>query len=155
MIIEEKNELCENDKRNVMDLWNKEYPASLYYHTLSDFDKYLTELKHQKHFLVKNDGHLLGWAFKFTRENENWFAIIVDTAHHKNGIGKNLTSILKRNIGSLSGWVIDNDKMLKITQQPYLSPLNFYIKNGFQILPDKRLKNEKISAVKIQWNRKQ
>ena len=36
--------------------------------------------------------------------------------------------------------------------KPYRSPLDFYIKNGFKVLPEIRLELPSISAVKIKWS---
>ena len=47
----------------------------------------------------------------------------------------------------------DGDAQLQQNGQPYLSPLTFYINNGFTALPHARLENEKISAVKIEWKK--
>ncbi|MCB0473527.1 MAG: hypothetical protein KDC56_10755, partial [Flavobacteriaceae bacterium] len=53
----------------------------------------------------------------------------------------------------LNGWVIDHDNDYKINGELYKSPLNFYLKNGFQKSSDRRLELEKISAVKIKWKK--
>ena len=34
----------------------------------------------------------------------------------------------------------------------YVSPLDFYLKNGFTVCKEIRIESEKISAVKIVWN---
>lgn len=35
----------------------------------------------------------------------------------------------------------------------YISPLEFYLNNGFEILEKERLESSKITAIKIEWKR--
>lgn len=47
--------------------------------------------------------------------------------------------------------VIDHDKDIKANGKQYMSPLNFYLKQGFTIIEDERLELATLSAVKIVW----
>jgi hypothetical protein len=47
--------------------------------------------------------------------------------------------------------IIDKENFLKKNGDMYKSPLNFYINNSFNLNPDIRIDNEKLSAVKITW----
>ena len=58
---------------------------------------------------------------------------------------------LKENEEMLCGWVIDHHDDRKINGELYLSPLNFYLKQGFDILKEQRLELPTSSAVKISW----
>ncbi|MEO7977870.1 hypothetical protein [Flavobacterium sp.] len=58
---------------------------------------------------------------------------------------------LKKNKKSLNGWVIDHENDIKQNKEFYKSPLLFYVKNGFVICEEKRIENEKMSGVKINW----
>jgi hypothetical protein len=84
---------------------------------------------------------------------EIWFAIIVDSRCHKIGIGTLLLDALKQDSEVLNGWVTDHDRYMKTSCARYLSPLVFYRKNSFEVLHDTRLEIEKLSAVKIRWQR--
>jgi len=53
----------------------------------------------------------------------------------------------------LNGWVVDGERYIKSNGEKYLSPLEFYKKNDFEILVGERLETEKISAVKIKWKK--
>jgi hypothetical protein len=50
-----------------------------------------------------------------------------------------------------SGWVIDHDTDVKSDGNYYLSPLNFYLKNGFSLDDSCRLNNEMIKAVLVRY----
>jgi hypothetical protein len=145
-------ELNEQVKRQVFDLWNSEYPEKLVYNSIIEFDDYLQSLNNVQHFLLTNDTNIvLGWAFTFTRNNEKWFAIILSERVKGKGFGRKMLDEIKNNETLLNGWVIDHNSARKKDGQPYISPLIFYQKSGFEILSDTRLELEKISAVKIKW----
>lgn len=85
------------------------------------------------------------------REGEDWFAIILDHQIQGKGNGSLLINELKKNNSSLNGWVIDQENEAKHNKEFYKSPMPFYIKNGFTILTEIRIENEKMSGVKINW----
>jgi len=140
-------------KRDIYDLWNNEYPASIGYTAMQDFDTYLANLTDQRHYLLLTDNRVKGWMFTFVRNEGRWFAIILDSLLHGQGYGSQLISRLKEDTDKLCGWVMDHDKGVKTDGSPYRSPLAFYMKNGFTVCPEVRLETEKISTVKIQWQR--
>ncbi|MCV9932333.1 GNAT family N-acetyltransferase [Flavobacterium sp. LS1R47] len=141
-------------KETLLQLWNNEYPKNLNHDTIHDFDLYLNSLSNVKHhFLIDDENIIRGWAFAFLRDNEDWFAIIIDNQIQGRGKGSLLIEELKKNKNNLNGWVIDHDNEIKNNKMPYKSPLAFYVKNGFTICAENRIENEKISAVKINWKR--
>lgn len=148
-------ELSENDKTEILELWNNEYPEKLSYQSITEFDNYLSKLGEQSHILMKceNQG-IKGWYFDFVRDNEKWFAIIIDSNFHGQGFGKKLLELAKSKENELNGWVIDHNKDKKKNGESYNSPLNFYLKNGFEKIVKSRLELDKISAVKIKWKNK-
>ena len=144
--------LNESQQKQLLNLWNNEYPAKLFYYHLIDFEKYLNTLSKSTHILlVDSENEIKGWAFSFVRENSRWFAIIISEKIQKKGYGKKLLDRLKFNETELNGWVIDYDSEKRSNGQSYKSPLVFYKKSGFEVLKDKRLEIENISAVKIKW----
>ena len=60
---------------------------------------------------------------------------------------------LKFDEATLNGWVIDHPHDKKRNGKRYKSPLEFYLKNGFILIPETRLQLETISAVKINWTK--
>ncbi|MEN2487715.1 GNAT family N-acetyltransferase [Flavobacterium sp. B11] len=147
-------ELNEQAKKQVLDLWNSEYPEKLSYNSLTEFDNYLQNLNNLKHFLMTNDiGLILGWALTFDRDNEKWFAIILSEKIKGNGLGRKMLDKIKNTEVVLNGWVIAHNNDKKKNGQEYISPLKFYEKCGFRILKDVRLELDKISAVKIKWQK--
>lgn len=150
----ETNILSLEHKEALRSLWNREYPAKLAMYTPKDMENYLASLNDPKHYLLLNDVDMLsGWAATFSRDDDNWFAIIIHSAHQKQGLGGWLLELLKLNNNILNGWVTDHDNDRKYNGEIYTSPLPFYIKNGFTVISDTRLELEKLSAVKIQWTR--
>ena len=143
-----------DQKQSLFELWNSEYPKKIGYTELSEFENYLIELSKTKHYLLVDDfNQILGWAFTFVREAENWFGIILNSKIQGKGLGTLLLNELKIFKSVLNGWVIDHQNDFKHNNEPYLSPLEFYSKNGFVVSKNIRLENNSISAVKIRWER--
>ncbi|WPU93339.1 N-acetyltransferase [Mucilaginibacter sabulilitoris] len=146
--------LTDLQKESVCKLWNEEYPRNLQYKTISEFDGYLNELSEKKHYLLITEQEIMAaWAVTFKRDNEKWFAIIINSTLHGRGYGTAILNEIKKEEQHLAGWVIDHEKDLKVNGDKYHSPLTFYTKNNFNILPDSRIESEKISAVKISWEK--
>ena len=142
----------DQQKKDIYQLWNSEYPAQLGYQRFSDLELYLANLKNPVHyFLGDDDGKAIGWAFVFERDDERWFAIIVDGSMHQKGLGSLLLNMLKENEPILNGWATDHNRYVKQDGRPYPSPVAFYLKNGFIVHHEERLDNDKINAVKIVW----
>lgn len=141
-------------KTRISTIWNDEYPKSLNFFDSNGFDNYLAGLSELVHYLLENEsGDILAWACKFIRDDEKWFAIILDEKIHGQGKGTELLNALKEDETVLNAWVIDKEEAKKTNGEIYKSPLNFYLKNGFVVYPEIRLENEKMSAVKISWKR--
>ena len=87
----------------------------------------------------------------FTRDSSRWFAMIVDSSAQGKGYGTQLLNVAKAIEPELNGWATAHNRYTKSNGEPYLSPLNFYRKNGFTILENVRFTSEKLFAVKIQW----
>ncbi|PIF32070.1 hypothetical protein CLU81_2582 [Flavobacterium sp. 9] len=154
MKIIEKDVLTLEQKDSLMQLWNNEYPERLHLNTIEDFDLYLNGLTNTKHYLLFNDSDkIIGWTFTFLREDENWFAIILDHQIQGKGNGLLLMNEIKSKNNCLNGWVVDHENEVKQNGDFYKSPMPFYIKNGFTIIAETRIENEKMSAVKINWKR--
>ncbi len=146
--------LSTEQKAAVYKLWNNEYPENLKYTAMADFDIYLNNLSNTIHYIVtKQNKPISGWGFVFDRNNERWFAILLDSKIQKQYHGTWLLNKLKEKEDELNGWVIDHNHLLKQNGEVYSSPLEFYTKNGFIIQPSMRLETGKISAVKIRWRK--
>ena len=153
MEINERSKLLESEKNDVFNLWNNEYPAGLSYNSIDEFNAYLDGLTEQSHLLLIDlEQKVKGWYFDFKRDDEKWFALLLDSKIHGKGYGSELLKQAKRKESELNGWVIDHNLEKKKNGDYYRSPLNFYLKNGFRTLTTDRLELGKISAVKIKWN---
>lgn len=150
-----QTEQLSNDyKKEIFQIWNKEYPEKLAFQGVENFEEYLSKLENPNHYIIQNSRNkIIGWAVDFNRDNEKWFAIIVDQNEQHKGLGEKLLLELQKHNIELNGWVIDHDKDLKRNGEKYLSPLVFYLNHNFETLPDIRLENEILSAVKIKWKK--
>lgn len=147
--------LDEQEKNQLLKLWNNEYPEKLSHRNLIEFNEYLQKLNNLKHLLLIDELNIIvGWAFSFFRDNERWFAIILTEKLHGRGFGRNLLDKLKQSENNLYGWVIDHNSDIKKNGKPYKSPLKFYQRCDFEVLKKERLELDKISAVKIKWTNK-
>ena len=145
-------QLNEVHKRAIYTLWNNEYPEKIAFNNQQEIEEYLQNLIDPKHlFTINENGEIKGWAVIFERDYEKWFAIIIDGELHQIGLGRKILNRLKTFSTELNGWVIDHEKDTKANGEPYRSPLAFYMKNDFSLLPETRLELDKISAVKINW----
>lgn len=142
-----------DDKQQIMDLWNTEYPIKLAYPNLTAFEHYLNGLIAPTHILVLSEGKILGWASKFYRDDIRWFAIILSSSIQGQRIGSYLLERIKEDESSLNGWVIDHENDSKSDGTPYKSPLRFYQKQGFEINKELRLELPTLSAVQIVWQK--
>jgi GNAT superfamily N-acetyltransferase len=143
--------LDEQTKRQLLLLWNAEYPAKLSY-DMVEFEVYLQNLFNVEHFLLASESKLVrGWAFTFERQDERWFAVILSKEVQGRGWGRKMLDVLKQSENVFNGWVIDHNNDRKINGDVYTSPINFYERNGFEVLNGIRLELDKISAVKIRW----
>ena len=143
-----------SEKHQIFDLWNNEYPRNLKYENFEQFKDYLKDLKDQNHILVLDENErIIGWYFDFIREEERWFAAILNSEFHGKKIGTSLMEMAKKERSKLNGWVITSNDYLKSNNNVYNSPVGFYVKNGFQIHEDIRLETGKINALKISWEK--
>lgn len=155
MKIIETNSLTAEQKKQIHNLWNREYPRELVHERLEDFDQYLEKCGRPVHYLIQEkDKSIQSWACSFTRDLEKWFVVLVKDKVQGLGHGTALVNKITAGESKISGWAIENDNFVKTDGKVYKSPLNFYRKTGFTICPAIKLKSEKISAVKIIWEKK-
>lgn len=148
-----RTRLTIEDKNQLIRLWNSEYPKDLTFTDLSEFDTYINGLDNASHRLVINDQEqIMGWYFDFDRDGERWFAILLNSDIQGLGIGRQLLNAAKNEWKTLHAWVIDHNNDKKLNGDWYISPLPFYIKNGFQV-KGTRLDLTHISAVQINWTK--
>ena len=140
-------------KEQVCMIWNNEFPQKLAVNA-SAFDDFLrASTGHTHYMIVEDNSEIIGWADTFDRGGDRWFSIIIDGSHQRKGLGHLLLNLIKEKENRLNGWVIDHHNDLKQNGESYQSPLAFYMRNGFKVLPETRLEDEKISALKIEWRK--
>ena len=154
MKIHTQSRLDNEQKKQIFELWNNEYPERIAYQSIENLENYLNKLTQQIHYLLLDEHNKIhGWATTFIRDNEKWFVIIVSEKLHGKGIGTKMLNKLKEDEAVLNGWVIDHNADKKLNGTYYKSPIGFYQKNGFEIIADTRLELEIMSAVKMKWTK--
>ncbi|MEL7269338.1 MAG: GNAT family N-acetyltransferase [Bacteroidota bacterium] len=149
----ESSVLSDAQKLEIIALWNEEYPVSLSHKSMDTFNQYLESITNPYHILlIDSDRKIQGWCLCFTRESERWFTLILSSNIHGKGFGTQLLEHARVKEEQLNGWVIDHDEEKKKNGERYRSPLSFYLRNGFEIVPSERLDN-KISAIKVIWKK--
>lgn len=154
MKISRSTSLSPIDKHVILRLWNEGYADHLAHLNVASLDAYFEKLGNVVYYLLKDDKEdVFGWAITFDREDDRWFAIIVSEVMQGKGLGKIMMDRLKHDEVVLNGWVTDHNEDIRSDGKPYISPLNFYVKNGFKVLGDIRFEKGKLKAVKIRWER--
>ncbi|GAB5522461.1 MAG: hypothetical protein Roseis2KO_03330 [Roseivirga sp.] len=154
MEISKATYLSPHQKQDIVGLWNAEYPAHLSYEDISGFDHYLDGLSDPVHFIIYDrDRHVQAWLITFTRDNARWFAMILNGSLQGKGMGSKLLDEAKKLEDELNGWATDHSRDVRADGKPYPSPIGFYLKNGFEVLPDIRMEKGALSTVKIRWKR--
>jgi GNAT superfamily N-acetyltransferase len=146
--------LSEEQQAQLRLLWNREYPVSLAHKTIESTINYLRGLGQPQHTLFYDgQGAFIGWFCVFERENDRWFAMILDENHQRKRLGSSMLKNAMLDYNRLCGWVIDHDNDPKANGKAYSSPLTFYVRNGFSVINEVRLELPTISAVKIVWEK--
>lgn len=146
--------LSENEKHQILALWNKEYPAVIKLNSLKEFENYVSSIHDHKHILLKSESEeVKGWYVDFIRDGKRWFVIIIDSEIQGKGYGKLLLSKGKERNSELNGWVINSSDFKKENGEIYQSPVGFYVKNGFKIFPNIRFETDILTTIKIKWKR--
>ena len=143
--------LTPEQKEDIVNLWNREYPKDLSLAGVPAFDEYLDKLSDKHYLLVTEQNRILGWLVYFIRDGERCFAMLLDPKVQSRGIGSALLNHAKEYNSDLIGWVIDTDKHFKNDGSHYKSPVSFYVKAGFQILRDKVTKKNGIDGIQVRW----
>lgn len=136
----------------VFELWNTEFPTGLIHKSIEDFEAFLKPLGHKTHYIITEKDLLLGWALAFNRDTERWFSVLVNRTKHRAGLGKLLIQTIQADNQTLNGWVVDHANDQKADGSPYPSPIEFYKKLGFKVIPEIRLEKPGLSCVKVRWN---
>jgi RimJ/RimL family protein N-acetyltransferase len=137
--------LSKSQFQQIDQLWNEEYPVNL----KNRFGLLLDGVEQYHHYIMEYNNQVIAWAVDFFKEAETRFSIIVAQEHQGKGFGSALLKRLSLDLGEFYGWVIDHNNDVKANGTYYQSPLNFYIQNGFEVLPENRIDTAMIKAVKI------
>ncbi len=154
MRISKSDTLTELQKKQIVEIWNAEYPVGLKFSSIQGFEDYLSKINDLNHYLIESDQKVIAWMSTFLREDDRWFAMIINAEYQKQGLGRQLLEAAKADHQELNGWVVDHEDYIKDDGETYLSPMQFYLKNDFEIVSDCRLELPQLSAVKIIWRPK-
>ena len=145
--------LTEEQKKDIIKLWNDEYPKDLSLLDVKAFDEYLNQLSDKQHLTITWENRIVGWLIYFVRESEQCFAMLLDSSVQGMGLGSKLLSKAKDYTPELNGWVIDNNEQVKKDDTHYKSPIGFYKKNGFEIVPEIQTKKNNINGIRVRWKK--
>jgi len=138
--------LSEKHHAQINELWDEEYPTTL----AGRFPMLLDDAIMFKHFLILDQAeNVLAWSVYFQKDDEVRFSILVGRSNQGKGYGKQLINAMKNELPEFYGWVIDKPNFIRKDGSSYPSPLSFYLKLGFKILPDQRIDNDMINTVKV------
>ena len=155
MEITKSASLSRQQKLDIIELWNQEYPEALSLSGLDAFDDYLQNLSDKHHLILSDEaGTVMGWLICFIRDNERCFAMLLNASLQGKGWGSRLLNLAKAYNSELIGWVIDHDTEPKQNGENYKSPIEFYRKNGFEILSHVQWKKKNINGIKVRWQAK-
>jgi GNAT superfamily N-acetyltransferase len=132
-------------------LWNALYSVKL----KDRFSLLLQGVDNFMHYMIEDEaGNVQAWAVYFEKEDKIRFSILVSKAAQGKGLGRQLIDALKADLPEFYGWVTDHNNDLLSDGSTYISPLPFYLKQGFKVLDNVRLDTEMIQAVMIHWDGK-
>lgn len=137
--------------RDLMQIWNSEYPRQISYASLTELQDYLATLKDSRHRLLLDDNdRLKAWFCVFERDALPWFAMILDRDLQGLGYGRKLLSKAQFEETILNGWAVDHPHYHRADGSAYPSPIGFYLKLGFK-LTGKRFDENGLSLAHILW----
>lgn len=114
----------------------------------------LEGVENYNHYLIEDENNnIIAWAVDFEKDDEVRFSIIVAEKYKSRGLGIALMKKLKEENEEFYGWVIDHSNAKKQNGENYKSPLQFYVKQSFEVLHDIRIDNEILKAVTIKWSK--
>lgn len=146
--------LSKEQKKQILDLWNQEYPEKLSLLNVAAFEQYLQDLGDKRHLILCDEhGTVKGWLITFVRDKERYFAMILDSSIQGKGWGSRFLDRAKESNSELNGWVLDHSTELKQSGEKYISPIGFYEKNGFKILSESTTVKEGITGIKVTWKK--
>ncbi len=145
-------------------IWNEEYPTIIdRYHLpkLTGKKPLLSEhSKHWKIILARKKNHpkenIIGFIqLQLSRENDRicFFIMAIDRSHQRMGIGTKLLEKAKELVDELHGWVIVEDIYFKEDGSPYHSPLQFYLRNGFELGKKRYVKEKNLLLKEVIWRK--
>ena len=153
MVLREKKceVLQDSHTRDLMRIWNSEYPRQIAYSTLSEVREYLDNLREPRHRILLDDkDQLKAWFCVFERDAMPWFAMILDRDLQGLGYGRKLLSEAQYEGSILNGWAVDHPHYQRADGSAYPSPIGFYLKLGFK-LTGKRFDENGLSLAHILW----
>ena len=92
-------------KNQIRNLWNQEYPKKISLSNLAAFEEYLQNLDDKHHILLCDEHESIkGWLIYFVRDKERCFAMIVDPSVQGKGWGSNFLDEAKKINADTSAW---------------------------------------------------
>lgn len=149
----ETEKLSNDEIAAIRRLWNDSYPSVIEHRTIEETISYVGALVKARHVIVREANDVVAWFADFDRDQRRFFVMIVDKRFKRRGLGSQLLDFSKKENDHLYGWIVLNEEYKLIDGSHYSSPLSFYEKNGFIILPEVKSPTNILDAVLIKWEK--
>lgn len=145
--------LNSTDTISLFNIWNAVYPTEATFQKIEDIIHYLNQKIHPTHYVARDlNDKIDGWLMTFTRDQSRFFVLLVNKQAQAKGIGTRLMSSAMKDEETLNGWVVTRSGYHLLDGTPYLSPINFYKKLGFQETTTTITHNE-LETTLVQWEK--
>ena len=151
--IEKYTDIHRSLREELRAIWNLVYPQGIAQRTIEDTNTFLDSKDNRSHYLVLENGKLIGWSFTFARDGQNWFSILVHPNYQQKGIGKALVKCMQANNDELCGWMVDKKGYKTLAGKRYYIPLDFYKALDFFVIENCRFDSDLLCSVKIEWKK--
>lgn len=146
--------LSASDWQRVLAMWNVLYPVHVAKESAAKIHDNCDPASCVHYCMYGQNGQLNAWLAVFDRANTRWFSILVDENAQGQGLGKALIAFAKTYEPVLSGWVVNTDAYLRANGEAYHSPLAFYEKLGFSVVPHPYDPKPMTEVVCVEWRPK-
>ncbi len=141
----------EKEMHEIFEIWQEGFPKNVVFDSLSDFQAFVGRLVAPTFLLTYDSGAVAAFLIYFTRDDNTWFIMAVSQAQQRRGLGRLLIQKAQLLNLSLYGWVVATGGYSLLNNEPYISPLAFYIKQGFRGNFDEKLAAKGLATVRIEW----
>ncbi len=133
-----------------------EYPKFTREIKFLKFKNFLNQNEERKIIIATSDEKLIGWLMVSFADKLGiyHFNMLVHRDFQRTGIGSKLLLNAKEHFNELYGVVVPVNRYKRRDGTQYRSPLEFYLRNGFQLTGKKFIGYKDVTMVEIKWSNK-